>query len=145
MSSGPLTVSAFIQNVSHMYCGQKLSERIYWTGEMCIRDRPYTTQDYRQRTLCKVVKLKEVIPAHPANIKEDYVCLLYTSLALDRDQYAVGRDQRVERNESERRGAVDQNEVVTLAQRSEQVSHPLLSVLDFEQFGFGSDQIDARR
>ena len=32
MSSGPLTVSAFIQNVSHMYCGQKLSERIYWTG-----------------------------------------------------------------------------------------------------------------
>ena len=66
-------------------------------------------------------------------------------LALDRDQYAVGRDQRVERNESERRGAVDQNEVVTLAQRGEQVSHPLLSVLDFEQFGFGSDQIDARR
>lgn len=32
MSSGPLTVSAFIQNVSRMYCGQKLSERIYWTG-----------------------------------------------------------------------------------------------------------------
>ena len=32
MSLGPLTVSAFIQNVSRMYCGQKLSERIYWTG-----------------------------------------------------------------------------------------------------------------
>jgi len=25
--------------------------------------KPYTTQDYRQRTLCKVVKLKEVIPS----------------------------------------------------------------------------------
>ena len=51
--------------------------------------KPYTTQDYRQRTLCKVVKLKEVIPAHPANIKEDYVQLEKLALAVKQEREFV--------------------------------------------------------
>ena len=51
--------------------------------------KPYTTQDYRQRTLCKVVKLKEVIPAHPAHIKEDYVQLEKLALAVKQEREFV--------------------------------------------------------
>ena len=49
----------------------------------------FRSQDYRQRTLCKVVKLKEVIPAHPANIKEDYVQLEKLALAVKQEREFV--------------------------------------------------------
>ena len=40
---------------------------------------------------------------------------------------------------------VDQDEIVTFAQRIENRPHAFLAVFDFEQLGFGAHQIDARR
>ena len=42
---------------------------------------PFASQDMLQNLLCKIVRLEEVIPAHPADLKEDYLQIERMALA----------------------------------------------------------------
>src|SRR5690606_27185537 len=61
-------------------------------------------------------------------------------LALDRDKHRVGGRQRVERQEAERRRAVDEHVIVRLANAGERVAQPQLPVFPLDQLDPGPDQ-----
>ena len=75
-------------------------------------------------------------------LAESFQCEIF---ALDRNQYAVGGDQGIERHEAQRRRTIDQDKIVAGFERFKNGFHPFLSVLDFEQLGFGAHQVDAGR
>ena len=82
MSSGPLTVPAFIQNVSRMYCGQKLSERIYWTG----------VYDRRKHLFENMWPLPEGVSYNSYLIKDEKCALMDTvESGSDRSYLEIGR------------------------------------------------------
>ena len=65
-------------------------------------------------------------------------------LAVQRDQHAIGGDERVEREQAERRRRVDDDEVEFVAQRREQILQAALAIGDADQFDLGAGEI-ARR
>src|SRR5207245_3538165 len=66
-------------------------------------------------------------------------------LALERDDNAISRDERVDREEAERRRAIDDDVVVRGRDRFEHVPESVLTPLDADQLDLGSDQVDVRR
>src|SRR5260370_18186070 len=66
-------------------------------------------------------------------------------LALHRDYYRVGRDQRVEREQPERRWRVDQHEGIVAANWFENLAQAPLAPLHRRKFEFGPNQVGSRR
>jgi hypothetical protein len=65
-------------------------------------------------------------------------------LALDRDQHRIGRRQRIERQQAERRRRVDQDELVAPAQRRQRPLQEAFAVLLAHQFDLGARQAAVR-
>src|SRR6188508_3071217 len=64
--------------------------------------------------------------------------------AVQRNQHAIGGDERVEGQQSERRRRIDDDEVVLVAERHEQVLQAALAIVDADEFDLGAGEI-ARR
>ena len=62
-------------------------------------------------------------------------------LAVQRNQHGVGGDERVQRQQAERRRTVDEDVVELVAQRLEQRAQPLLAVRQRDQLDFGAGEI----
>ena len=62
-------------------------------------------------------------------------------LAVQRDQHGVGGDERVERQQAERRRAVDEDVVELGAQRIEDALQPVLALRHRDQLDLGAGQI----
>ena len=61
---------------------------------------------------------------------------------MHRYDYRVGSSERVNRDEAERRTAVDENIVIFIFERVEQGLYYLFAVVDVEHFNLGSHQVD---
>src|SRR5690606_3952274 len=81
----------------------------------------------------------------PHGVQELRETLQRVELALDRDEYSIGRCQRVEREEAERRGAIDQDEVVLLADPFQRPTENELALGPPDQLDLGADQVAAGR
>ena len=66
-------------------------------------------------------------------------------LALHRHDDRVGRGQRVERQQRQRRRAVDEDEVVVVAQRLQRALEPLLAAFLVHQLDLDRGQVDVAR
>ena len=64
--------------------------------------------------------------------------------AVERDQHGVGGDERVEREQAERRRRVDEDEVESFAQRLEQIAETALAVGQRHELDFGAGEIAIR-
>ena len=62
-------------------------------------------------------------------------------LAVQRNQHGVGGDERVERQQAERRRAVDEDVVEVVAHRREQRAQPFFARGERDQFDFGAGEI----
>lgn len=49
--------------------------------------KPFASQDMKRNILCKIVKLEEILPSHPASLKEDYANI--ERIALENKQKKV--------------------------------------------------------
>lgn len=64
---------------------------------------------------------------------------------LDRNQDGVGSSQGVQGQQTQRRGTVDESEVVELSSRLQQLLQSVLPSVDAHQFNLGAHQIAVRR
>ena len=62
-------------------------------------------------------------------------------LAVERNEHGVGGDERVEREESERRRRVDEDEVEAIAQRLEQIAQAALAIRQVDELDFRAGEI----
>ena len=62
-------------------------------------------------------------------------------LALERDQHRVRRGERIEREQAERRRAVDDDVVVLLAAGAERLAEPELAALLVDQLDLGAGEV----
>ena len=66
--------------------------------------------------------------------------------ALQRHEHRIGRDQRVERQQAERRRTIDQADVpVGVGAPSSACVEPMRAVLEVDQLDLGAGQVDRRR
>ncbi|MNJ55202.1 hypothetical protein D3C77_506790 [compost metagenome] len=75
-------------------------------------------------------------------VAETFQCVV---LALHGDDHAIGSDQGVEGQHRQRRWAVDEDEVVVLADRRQGVAQAALLDLHFQQHHFGGGQVTVGR
>src|SRR5690606_1032971 len=61
--------------------------------------------------------------------------------AVQRDQHGVGRDERVQREQAERRRAVDEDTVEAIAQRLQERAQTRLAVRQRDELDFGAGQV----
>src|SRR5262249_14235412 len=66
-------------------------------------------------------------------------------LALQRDEYPVGRRQRVDGQQAERGRAIDNHVIEGRQDRLERETESMLSLAETDQFDLGTDQIYVRR
>src|SRR5438132_5318283 len=66
-------------------------------------------------------------------------------LALQRHEDTIGGRERVDRQEPERRGAVDDHEVVRLGHGLERDAQAILALVHGYQLDLGADEVDVRR
>ena len=66
-------------------------------------------------------------------------------LALQRNQHAVRRHESVEREQPQRRRAVDEHEVVVAAHRLQRAPQPGLAIAGGDQFQLHAHQVGVRR
>ena len=63
--------------------------------------------------------------------------------ALNRNDDGVRCGERVDRDETQRRGAVDEDEIIFTPQRVKHVLHDAFALFEVEHFDFGSHEVDA--
>ena len=61
-------------------------------------------------------------------------------LAVQRNEHAIGGDERVQREQAERRRAVDEDVVELVAQRLEQVPQAAFAIGQGDQFDLGAGE-----
>jgi hypothetical protein len=66
-------------------------------------------------------------------------------LALDRNEHAVGRGERVDGEQSDRGRAVEQDVVISVAYLSQRTLEAPLSLIQADQLDFGSGEVRCRR
>ena len=66
-------------------------------------------------------------------------------LALQRDQHAVRRHHRVERQQGQRRRAVDENKVIRQRLLGQRVAQPVFPALQVDELDLGAGQVRAGR
>ena len=66
-------------------------------------------------------------------------------LAVQRNQHGVGGDERVQREQAERRGAIDEDVIVLVAERRDEGAQPFLAVGECDELDLGAGEIAVGR
>src|ERR1041384_434458 len=107
--------------------------------------KPEAAVEHRHEHALDLESGVELLLHHRDRVQESSQSLEREVLALDGNEDRVGGYQRVEREEAERRGAVDENEFVFAAELVDEARHHVIAALDVHQLELGPDQIDVRR